>query len=197
MHDYEQVSSPAPQEADNSRSDTFQTSPQPSYAPAPAYGAPPMYGAPAPMYGAPMGYQQQPIYGGAPGAHGQNVIVVQQQGGLDMQMMHIISLVCCVISLFFTPLIELVPMIIYCVYRPDRHTSAATRGLLTADLIVTWVVFLIWTILNTFITVFSFGFLFWVFFFEIPYVFVLYFLHKARKNSTVVLVSSATHYTHA
>eukprot|EP01096_Ripella_sp_DP13-Kostka_P002296 TRINITY_DN130_c0_g1_i1.p1 TRINITY_DN130_c0_g1~~TRINITY_DN130_c0_g1_i1.p1 ORF type:complete len:215 (+),score=96.87 TRINITY_DN130_c0_g1_i1:64-645(+) len=189
MHDYEQVTSPAPQETDNSRAGSFQTTPQPSYAPAPVYGAPPAYGAPG-------GYQQQPMYGGAPGGYGQNVVIVQQQGGMDMQMMHIISLVCCVLSLFFSPLIELVPMIIYCIYRPERHTTAATRGLLTADLIVTWVVFLIWTILNIIITVFSFGLLFWFFFFQIPYVFVLVFLHKARKNATMVIVSSATHHSH-
>ena len=127
----------------------------------------------------PGGYGYQQVH------HTPTVVVVQQQGCMDMQMMHIVSIVCCVLSLFFTPLIELVPMIIYCVYRPERHSSAATSGLLLADLVVTWVVFAIWAILNLIATIFSFGILIFLFLFLIPYVFVLYFLHKARKAHSV------------
>lgn len=132
------------------------------------------------------GYQQSPSSSPSPSySHTPTVVVVQQTGCMDIQAMHIVSIVCCVLSLFFTPLIELVPMIIYCVYRPDRHSSPATSGLLLADLIVTWVVFAIWAILDLMATIFSFGILVFLFLFLIPYGFVLFFLHKARKAQSV------------
>jgi len=131
-----------------------------------------------------------------PPAYGQNVTVVQMQSGIDMQMLHVVSIICCILSLFLSPLIELIPMVLYCVYRPDRHSTPASRGLLTGDLICTWIVFIIWLVLNLLLTIFSFGILIFLFLFQIPYIFVIIFLQRARKQAVIVHVTAAHGHTH-
>lgn len=75
------------------------------------------------------------------------------------EIFHYISLICCCLSLAITPLIELVPMVIFCVMKNDLYAQTIEKdGLLhKIDLVVTIVATLIVFIILLFLAVFSFG----------------------------------------
>mmetsp|Transcript_32892 Transcript_32892/g.51011 ORF Transcript_32892/g.51011 Transcript_32892/m.51011 type:complete len:195 (+) Transcript_32892:12-596(+) len=112
-----------------------------------------------------------------------NVVVVGSQPGELAFLFHILSITCCLLSLIFSPLIEIVPMVLLCFMRADLKSTANNGALHALDYVITLVTFIIYLALIVVLAVFTFGIGLVLLVFLIPYVFVLIGLTEARPNS--------------
>jgi len=103
----------------------------------------------------------------------------------SLQMIHVISIICCLLSIILTPLIEIIPMILYCAYRPEEGTKVSRDALFFMDAFVTAFVGFLWMIVIILIVVATFGIAFPLIIFIIPYFVVLGFLRHMGRQAVI------------
>ena len=99
-------------------------------------------------------------------------VVQQNQSSSGAVAFHCISICCALLSIFLSPLIEIIPMCLFCCFAPalrDRNNLV----LHSVDLTVTMVAFVIWLVFVIIIAVLTFGIGLILLIFLIPYVIVL------------------------
>eukprot|EP00276_Gloeochaete_wittrockiana_P011016 CAMPEP_0184660122 /NCGR_PEP_ID=MMETSP0308-20130426/32537_2 /TAXON_ID=38269 /ORGANISM="Gloeochaete witrockiana, Strain SAG 46.84" /LENGTH=187 /DNA_ID=CAMNT_0027100475 /DNA_START=20 /DNA_END=583 /DNA_ORIENTATION=- len=128
-----------------------------------------------------------------------HVEIINTSPGVDVRILHSISIVCCLLSLLLSPLIEIIPVILFTVYNQQlfRPRDIHVVRIITADLITTWVVFIAWIVMTIVFTVMTYGFFAYFFIFLIFYVIVIVQLTRARRFATTqFIVVDPQHHHH-
>lgn len=96
---------------------------------------------------------------------------------------HVVSLICCLLSLVFSPLIEIIPACLICCLAPDLKRASSSLGFLHwIDFFCTCLVAFLYLCLIIVIAVFTFGIGLVLLVFLIPYFFVISGLAATNPN---------------
>jgi len=103
----------------------------------------------------------------------------------SLRMIHVISIICCLLSIILTPLIEIIPMILYCAYRPEEGNRVSRDCLFFMDYLLTAFVCLLWMIVITIIVVATFGMAYFLLILLVPYLVVMFALRKMARDAAI------------
>jgi hypothetical protein len=103
------------------------------------------------------------------------VVVLRSDGCMDgANLFHIVGIICALLALIITPLVELVPMVMWCcVHRDLRNQTRTNIPLHVVHFFITLIVFCLWIFLITFLSVLSWGIILPAFLIMIPMAIVL------------------------
>eukprot|EP00276_Gloeochaete_wittrockiana_P010215 CAMPEP_0184646412 /NCGR_PEP_ID=MMETSP0308-20130426/3121_1 /TAXON_ID=38269 /ORGANISM="Gloeochaete witrockiana, Strain SAG 46.84" /LENGTH=198 /DNA_ID=CAMNT_0027076411 /DNA_START=67 /DNA_END=663 /DNA_ORIENTATION=- len=109
---------------------------------------------------------------------------------IDIKFLHLISIICGLVSIFTTPLIELVPLIFFIIFQAEfwKPKDDAQRKLCILDLSITTVIFCIHLALQIFVAVITFGFGLIMLPFLIPFVVDITLLSRSLRLSKMRVI---------
>eukprot|EP01096_Ripella_sp_DP13-Kostka_P018298 TRINITY_DN986_c0_g1_i1.p2 TRINITY_DN986_c0_g1~~TRINITY_DN986_c0_g1_i1.p2 ORF type:complete len:211 (-),score=96.83 TRINITY_DN986_c0_g1_i1:83-637(-) len=134
-----------------------------------------------------------------PPPHHPHVEIINTTPLVDTRILHSVSIVCCLLSLLLSPLLEIIPVILFTVYNQQlfRPRDLSVVRIITADLVTTCVVFIAWIVMTIVFTVLTYGFFAYFFIFLIFYVIVIVQLVRARRFATTrYIIVDPQHHSH-